>query len=303
MAEELAAKLITACASGSLLCLPDLLREAEQFPAIQLPTDQFLLQTSAHEGQTECLQFLLNQLPGCVNTQKKWDPPIPIEITFRDIPKKWRIYEDGVVHEAISGKDPVGIFQVLFDHGMSVDINLERAISPLAEAVARNQPELTKFLLSKGANPEQHYTFDKDTILGAAARLPKPEILTMLLDHGARIEGSQALRQASEYGRIRNAEILLQRGADVNERFTKSDYDASMRSVEVLWGYPLHFAVEGGALNYGVVDSQTDMVRYLLENGARVDLVDGLGETPPQKAQRLGKYDLVEVFKDYKIEE
>ncbi|KPM35163.1 hypothetical protein AK830_g11415 [Neonectria ditissima] len=300
---ELGKKLILACCTGSISSLRGLLNEAPSFPPQSLPTDQYLLQTAAREGQADCLRFLFDHLPGCARTPNKWDPPLPEGLTYTDIPKKWRIYDDGVIHEAIAGQNPVGIFEVFFDYEMSPDISLERAGSPLAQAVARNQLDLATYLLSKGADPNEDSTFNKDTILGAAARLPTPDLLLVLLEHRASVVGSQALRQAAQYGRIRNAEILLQNGANVDEMFTKSKYDANMKPTEVPWGCALHFAVGGGVLHYEHVDSQSEFVRFLLQQGARVDCLDEAGETPLQKAKRLIKTDIVEVFEDFSSQE
>jgi ankyrin repeat protein len=63
---------------------------------------------------------------------------------------------------------------VFFDYGMSVNHDLERAISLLACAIGYNKFEFAKFLLRMGANPNGRYTSERDTFLGAAARGKTP---------------------------------------------------------------------------------------------------------------------------------
>ncbi|KAI9872413.1 MAG: hypothetical protein M1830_001641 [Pleopsidium flavum] len=93
--------------------------------------------------------------------------------------------------------------------------------------------EMTAFMLSMGANPNRSYTSDKDTFLGVAAEVESPDSLNLLTEHGARVEGSQALRYATKV-------------------FTKTVYYPAK---EEAWGYALHFAVEG---------KQVEFVRFLL---------------------------------------
>lgn len=298
--EELGQQLVRACTIGDTAHLGALLRDTQALPPTSLPADQYLLQVAAKQGQANCIRFLLDRLPGCRGQAKPWEPRLIEGLDLRSIPAKWRIYEDGVIHEAISGKDPIGVFKVLLEYGLSPDVNLDRAVSPLAQAVARNQVDLARYLLSKGADPNRHYISDKDTLLGAAARLPKTDMLDLLLRHGAQIEGSQALRQASQYGRISSAERLLEHGADVNEMFTESAYDKEMKVVEVLRGCALHFAVEGGALydDDEVNNSANMFIRFLLRQGARRDCVDGNGETAAMKAKRLGRVDIADLLEE-----
>ncbi|EFY96263.2 ankyrin repeat protein [Metarhizium robertsii] len=301
--EEQAQKLVEASSAGDIPHLEALLEAVQDLnrdPA-HLPTDGFLLQTAAKQGQAECIRFLFERLPGCVaRPNKRWDPPLPDGYSCTDIPDKWHVYEDGVIHEAIGGKDPVGLFRVFFNYGMNPNVGLGYAGSPLAQAVSSNQLPLTEYLLARGADPNGTYMCS--SLLGVAARQPTDDVLRALVAHGALVPGSQALQQAAHYWRARTAETLLGHGADINEVFAREEYDDSMQLVRVPLGCALHFAVEGGMRRGGPAE-QSDFVRFLLGRGARTDLVNDRGETPVQMAERLGKTSIVDVIQSRGVDE
>lgn len=86
-----------------------------------------------------------------------------------------------------------------------------------------------------------------------------------MLEHGARAEKSQALRQAAENGRVGNARRLLDLGADMDEVATMQSYGPGQGVTA--WGSALHVAAEHG---------QEERVRLLLLCGAKTDSVDGM---------------------------
>ncbi|KID96714.1 ankyrin repeat protein, partial [Metarhizium majus ARSEF 297] len=301
--EEQAQKLVDASSAGDIPHLEALLAAVQDFnrdPA-HLPTDGFLLQTAARQGQAECTRFLFERLPGCLaRPNKRWDPLLPDGYSYADIPDKWHVYEDGVIHEAIGGKDPVGLFRVFFDYGMNPNVGLGYAGSPLAQAVSSNQLPLTEYLLTRGADPNG--TYMSHSLLGVAARQPTDDVLRALVGHGALVAGSQALQQAAHYWRARTAETLLSYSANINEVFAREEYDDSMQLVRVLLGCALHFAVEGSMRGAGPAE-QSDFVRFLLGRGARTDLVNDRGETPVQMAERLGKTSIVDIVQSWGVDE
>ena len=168
---------------------------------------------------------------------------------------------------------------------MSANHNLERAISPLACAINGPKMGFARFLFEKGANPNGRYTFEKDTFLGAAARHSTPDMLNLLIEHGARLQGSHALRQAAEYWRIHNIKRLLELGTDVNEVFTRPVYGTLTPAAEDIWGCALHFAIKGPQLELPVTHSAAETVEFLLQHGASPNIRDGDGKTPFQMAK------------------
>ncbi|KAF2018278.1 ankyrin [Aaosphaeria arxii CBS 175.79] len=225
---------------------------------------------AAYGGHSDILRYFMNNTPR-TDGQKPWSPYVEAETD--QIPKEWgsAVLPDLVVLYAAKGGKP-SVMQTLIDYGLHVDHQMDKIGSPLAVAIINNNVELVQFLLSKGADPNDMYWIPQDTFLSAAAALPSTEILTLLLDHGADVESSMALNGAAEKGRIESAKILLDRGADVDQ----------------ILSYPFIEAVLGTALHVAVKNEQEDFVKFLLEHGARKDLVNAEGLTPKDLAVSLG---------------
>ena len=228
---------------------------------------------------------------------------MPAGVFFGQIPQKWRIHENGVVFAALEGSDALSVFKLFFDYGMEADYNLERACNTTAVAIASGKVDLARFFLSRGAKPTGRYLQPEDTYLGAAARLPEPDMLKLLIEHGAKLEGSQALRQAVERGQVHNANILLELGADVNETYTSYNYPLLKHEV---WGSPLHWAVIGtphlSVERQKRQASKAETVRFLLSRGAKADVLDGEWKTPFQSAVEKDDHSVIDVFKEFGVE-
>jgi len=183
---------------------------------------------------------------------------------------------------------------------MEPDYNLERACNTTACAISSGKVDLVRFFLSKGAKPTGRYLQSEDTYLGAAARLPEPDMLKLLIEHGAELEGSQALRQAVQRGQVHNAKFLIDQGVDVNEAYTRYCYAESKHQI---WGPSFHCAVMGTPLErHQRQASKAEMVRFLLSHGANVEALDGAGRTPCQLAVEKGEHGVVDVFKEHGVE-
>jgi len=78
------------------------------------------------------------------------------------------------------------------------------------------------------------------------------DIVECLLKHGTVIDGSRAMRTASYAGKIDVLEVLLKYGGDVNEVYEKEDI-----------GPP------GTALDVAIAEGHEDVVRWLLDHGAK----------------------------------
>jgi len=127
-------------------------------------------------------------------------------------------------------------------------------------------------LLAKGACPDVRDE-DQRTPLHQAVLGNSVGLVGLLLEAGANIEaqdghGYTPLHFAVEEHAPEIARILVGRGADVNAR----DEDGN----SVLWR-----AVASAR-------GRDDIVRFLLENGARADLANYAGVTPQALAEQLG---------------
>ena len=149
----------------------------------------------------------------------------------------------------------------------------------LVHAAREKKWELVEFLLAKGANPDDQID-DYGTALHLAVRLARPDIIDMLMKHGADINASvkykwrTALHLVAESGQREILDKLLQHNADVNAQ------DNDDRT-------PLHLLTSA--------DGQLDTVKYfmnaLIEHGADVDAPSIDGFTPLHFAAKNGQLD------------
>jgi hypothetical protein len=94
-------------------------------------------------------------------------------------------------------------------------------------AGSHHDPDLTRFLLEAGANPDDNESLYHSLDNIACTRL--------LLEHGARIEGTNALYRACDLENPAALELLLQHGADPNEPAGNAPLTD--------WGSPLLWAI------------------------------------------------------------
>ena len=135
---------------------------------------------------------------------------------------------------------------------------------PLYYAAMLGFRDLAEHLISEHPEHVNAKGGKEVVLMHAAARYGHADILSLLLEHGADVDERDAsqtpLHRALYFGKLEAVRFLLDRGADINARH---DLD---------WT-PLHFAVRGE-----VKDIQ--IVRLLLEHGADVNARDGRGKTP-----------------------
>ena len=122
-------------------------------------------------------------------------------------------------------------------------------------AGVRHDPELTRALLEAGADPNAEPWFGDALYHSVAAE--SPECLRLLLEHGARPRGSNALAAALDEPRDEHVRLLLEHGADPNE------------------GATLVHAVRRGR--------SPEILRLLAEAGAELDGRGGEWSTPPEQ--------------------
>lgn len=280
--------LLKACAEGSLSNVKSYAPQLYTTTGIDkraVPPLKLAIATAAENGHSNILRYFFTDIPQCrQSTNGPWNPKVDIQDD--DIPEEWRsaLLPDLVVLRTIKGAKPAA-FQTLMDFGLSVNHPMDKIGSPLTVAIQRQDVEMVRFLLSKGADANDEYWIPNDTVLARAASLPSLAILALLLEHGAKVAGSKALKGAAENGRIDAATMLLARGADINEVFRHN-----------LWNDDVAMDTIGTALHVAVQHDQEDFVRFLLQRRVRTDLTDGEGITPRQLAQAQGKTKMLKLF-------
>lgn len=147
--------------------------------------------------------------------------------------------------------------------GRFIDPLLNTGCTPLLRATMAGDMEVVRALLAKGANPNIN-------AMGLTAFLVAAGV-------GAGNRGGTGLAAEASAGGPPNAalmDLLLQHGADVNAQVTGT-LTYSMRIARA------PSANEGmTALHVAAQSGRVEMVRYLLEKGARTDILDASGRRP-----------------------
>lgn len=168
----------------------------------------------------------------------------------------------------------VAAVEALLDGGADLDAVDTRGYGALTLAIAGGHPAVVRALLARGASA----AIATESPLIAAARDGATDLVALLLDHGAPIEardhlGRGPLYWAAYQGHRATVELLLDRGADLHARDLRGDT-----------------ALHGAAGN--VVDPA--VLQLLIARGARIDVVDDIGFTPLDVAEREGEREAME---------
>ncbi|KAF2120141.1 ankyrin repeat-containing domain protein [Lophiotrema nucula] len=174
----------------------------------------------------------------------------------------------------------VALFATFMDYGWNID-STEFEYPAVANTVSH--PDLLRWLLEKGANPNTRSTRalgscgPKITPLSCAALEPETLGLEILLEYGASMDNEALFHAIDRHmsGTIAHLKILLDHGADINH-WTRR------------WGAPLHFAVRCNT---------EDKLKYLLDRGADPTIRDLVGRTPAEVALADGKHNLYEILR------
>ncbi|KAF2007101.1 ankyrin [Amniculicola lignicola CBS 123094] len=121
-------------------------------------------------------------------------------------------------------------------------------------------------------------------------------ILRLLLQHGAVINGANAIQQAGFYGRVEVLEILIDAGGDVNwvlDPYSKDpELETTARPFCEIQGQELY----GTALHYAASNGHFETVKFLLDHGADPLKKDSLGASASERAQEYGHLEIVSLI-------
>jgi len=236
---------------------------ALQQPSTALSTESVLV--DAHTGH-RCQQLNLKRLLEAAASLGDEDM-VEILLQFgqqHNVPVSEMISPD-TLDAAIGGERPYEIllkYQAVDPEAFSRPLHLGSDLFRTACLGGPNREDtpkgkylgLLQHLLDAGADPnKQIWRKRPGYLLHMACWNAKCEIVECLLRYGAVIDGSRAMRTASYAGKIDVLEVLLKYGGDVNEAYERED----------TMGPP------GTALDVAIAKGQEDVVRWLLDHGAK----------------------------------
>jgi ankyrin repeat protein len=155
--------------------------------------------------------------------------------------------------------------------GRFADPLLSSGTTPLLLALVGNKPDVAKVLLDKGANPN---------IYGMGI---SPWLYATGLTAGVLNTGRGGGAGGGGGGATVNTELLdlmVKHGADVNAQVNGADKYSGR--VSYAWREPNTTQSNEGmtALHVAARSQNSTLVKYLLDHGARTDIVDASGRTP-----------------------
>jgi hypothetical protein len=170
------------------------------------------------------------------------------------------------VHVAGNG---FATYKVLIEAGV-VDINyyipwFGDVLGIMADA---NNINWARYCLEHGADPNKNRIEEYRTSLAAAASNGNTEMVQLLLEYGAAINGSGAIVVAAEEGHGHIVQLLLENGADIDEIGVEGPPgDAGLEDL-------------GSALHKAIMNGHEELAVWLIDAGASTELGDAQGRTP-----------------------
>jgi ankyrin repeat protein len=205
-------------------------------------------------------------------------------VQWRHFPKNWsQEFPNGMTGfhlAALFGIEEAVTY--FLEHRYPVDQSQKNGWTPLMYAISYDQLNVTRLLLSHGANPNGT-TDDDITPLSIAAKSGQNIAVRLLLEKGADVDGpcggwdGTAMIGACESGQLETVEILLQNNANIN---AESEMYAS----------PLEAAAQAG---------HWEVVTFLLDKGAAPDSQNDGMETALQAAAYQDRKDMVLTLLNY----
>lgn len=259
MADSQTGRVLSACASGNIPDLKSLLDDLQSSNPNYRPPLSQMLATAAFFNKPEVASYCL-----------EFGAPIT----------------DPVLTEIVRGHS-FSTYKVLVSHGLDINHVVPWYGDVLIVACQSGDISWARFCLENGADANLHMVDDSKYALTATAESSTIEIANLLLQYGAKLQGSGAIVIAAEQGKLEMVKFLLEKGANIDEIGLKDFGDDRVTE-------------EGGsALHKAIAHGWEDIVRYLLDNGADKYLLDIKGRTPLMRARENGSSSLIHILKTY----
>jgi len=156
--------------------------------------------------------------------------------------------------------------------GRFADPLLSSGTTPLLLALVGNKPDVARVLLDKGANPNIYG-------MGISPWLYASGLTCGILSTATQ-GGAAACRGGAATVDTELLDLMVKHGADVNAQVNGADKYSGR--VSYAWRDPNFIQSNEGmtALHVAARSQNSTLVKYLLDHGARTDIVDASGRTP-----------------------
>ncbi|KAH9993925.1 ankyrin repeat-containing domain protein [Xylariaceae sp. FL0662B] len=184
---------------------------------------------------------------------------------------------------AIASNGSFASYRVLIDaKAVDIDYFIPWHGDILGLAATSNCLDWARFCLERGANPNLNLVDGYKTILAATAENDHREMVELLLQHGAWLQGSGAIVLAAEAGQTEIVRFLLTRGAALDEIGVEDPEDEESKTE---LGSALHKAVSRG---------NVETALFLVDSGASLELEDAQGKTALALAEESYQTEILE---------
>ena len=199
----------------------------------------------------------------------------------------------GQFYDAITRGD-IDKVKAMLDAGANIERERDDGGTPLLIAIYKHHVDIVKLLLERGSDVNSP-VIDSPPIFHAATRSEHaPELIQVLLDHGADLEATASdthlsvLHWAVGNNTLHATDFLISKGADINRTcmtgktpllFAAEKGHTEMVRLLHAKGSDIHVHSRNGGtpLMWASSCGHADTVRFLLEKGARVEDYDDEG--------------------------
>jgi len=208
------------------------------------------------------------------------------------------------------GDGDLDFVKMLVESGIDVNGVGARGFTPLMSAANNEEPEVIKYLLSKGADVNQSY--QGWTALIEAADEGSLECMKVLLNAGADVNycewggGRTAITMAASEGFLQCFKLLQENGADINGvgaslpplHMAAAEDKTHIIKYLITQGVDINKKdIEGRtALMFAVAEGQEHAAKLLIQAGADVSTVDANGRSAQDYAVNKRAFELLEVL-------
>ena len=159
-----------------------------------------------------------------------------------------------------------------------VNRKVSNGYTPLQIAISSRKNDIAKFLLSQNADIEQKNNYEQTALVLALSSRNK-EMVELLLDKGADVNSLDRSKSSA----VSYAIMYFSRDTDLVKKFVERADDLNARPGN-----------RGTFLQLACQYGQVEIVNYLLDKGAKVDVIDQNGVSPLMMSMQSGRTQIAE---------